>query len=102
MATIELWEDNAGQLYLHRSGDDWAYAHLEMLGGTSTFANDAADFGGTSWDVETTPWAQSPQLVPQEMDWVATWQGGKVSAGPDRPGEAARLYLGADAPQEES
>ena len=97
---IDLWEDNAGGLYLHPEGADIVYAGVEQAG--SAFAADAAEMAASggeypaSWDVE----ACSPSvLAHDEARIVASWEDGKISLQADAvrggaPGRAAREYLG--------
>ncbi len=97
---IDLWEDNAGGLYLHPEGADIVYAGVEQAG--SAFAADAAEMAASggeyppSWDVE----ACSPSVLARdEARIVASWEDGKISLQADAvrggaPGRAAREYLG--------
>jgi hypothetical protein len=102
MTTIDLYEDNAGGLYLHCVGGKTVW----VVGGMgSTFGEDCAgmvELGTGDWTADSLPAsdilgrqgeASSPILI-------ATWQGGDITfvrndySGSMLAGSAGREYLG--------
>jgi hypothetical protein len=101
MQSVELWEDNAGGLYL-RYGDR-VFAGLEQVVGAS--ARDDMDElwqtrGAVNWcAIEEYSRALTPGLLDHpETRLVATYDGTLHRVG--AAGNAARRYLGADAGEE--
>ena len=117
--SVDLYEDEAGGLYMHRRGDANALAHLER-----DMSRLIANFGDTFAGVNPDPWSLF-EVLAAELDalggaepdvWtnqeripieevtsysalVATWSGGRVEvhertlAGSLPPGTNARIML---------
>lgn len=95
MAVIDLYEDNAGGLYLRREGEESAYAGLEYT--NSSFTGDAAELADDAqppgWNV---PVCSAADLDRPETRLVASWEDGNVSfhadaVGGGEPGRRPRI-----------
>jgi len=96
-ATVTLYENNAGRLFLHRQNDALAYdvTGLDLFGADrGAFAGDAAALaaGDTAdWVVETVPAEELDQYCAPKADLID----GRVTLvdGGQYAGNAARAYL---------
>ena len=114
-ATVDLYEDEAGGLYMHRQGDAYALAHMEQ-----DMERSVADFEDTFAGVNPEPWSLF-EVLAGELDalggaqddvWtsvermaidkvtsfaapVASWSDGRVEIHdlPLPPGPNARVML---------
>jgi hypothetical protein len=76
MATIELYEDNAGAVYLHRDGRTWGLGPVtpDMNG---AFPPDAAAWASGDWDPNEDD-GQSPFDDTENLTHIATWCDGII------------------------
>jgi hypothetical protein len=90
----ELYEDNAGGLYIYRPGIRRFISGLQNVEG-ARYAEDAERLGEW-WDdwVNTQDGGSYPGR-PQgpEMDLIASFDGKRLTIGPDRAGLAGEEYL---------
>lgn len=91
-AKVDLYEDNAGGLYLHLRGTGRAYSGFEHLD-DATFAADAAALAAAEDGDWTMPVTDVADLEHPETRLVATWTAGTVELVASR-GRAAARYLG--------
>ena len=88
MASVELYEDNAGGLYLYQPSTGTVWAGLQNVRGAS-FGEDAAaiERGETAdWNLDTYPASEV-----EEMELAATFDKGFVYHG--NAHRSARAYL---------
>lgn len=98
---VNLYEDNAGGLHLHRVGDEVIYCDVGFSG--ASFAEDAQallDGDAADWEIETLPLEVAEVL--RETDLIATYYDEHVSvmtgyhSGVINAGSAGREYIGED------
>ena len=98
--TVNLYESNAGQLYI---GQEWGpWFRMDNSAGKTTFTNDARNYtlyvGSEDWGPEA-----AEETKPEGCPIVAEYRDGRTRYTLDayttsaRPGLAARAYVGPDA-----
>ena len=91
---VELYQDEAGGLYIFREGDESGFYMAGQVPG-ALFERDAREIAGghtATWRMDL-PRATRDQAQQVGAVHAATWKEGKVTVH-DQPNSKARMYLG--------
>lgn len=90
MKLVTLYENNAGGLYLHMTGDDKVYGQIEQASEPGQFVADCKSLlagEGSDWEVETYPLSEI-----EDVPEVGQYDGSVCTVG--SPGLVACVYMG--------